>query len=327
MATLTERLAFIEDFLGKGILSRDSKNFAVRCPICAPTDRSKKKLTIRTDDDANHCWRCGFRARSLLPLLKRFGTKEQMRRYLVDFLGKSFISAQIEIEKTTKEKLALPTYFEPLMLHLNSKMPHIRQALDYLIKKRNLTLQDIVYYKIGVSDFDQWKNRVIVPSFNSVGELNYFVGRAISDKTFKKYENPQADTTSIIFNELNVDWSSRVVLCEGVFDMFNCGNNVIPLLGSNINENSKLFDEILKHNAKIALALDSDMYTTKVPKIISLLESYDIDVTLVSLPDKKDPGKMSKLEFAQALEQSTHLTWEHKVLTRLKQTSFSSFKI
>lgn len=327
MATLTERLQFIEDFLGKGILSRDSRNFAVRCPICAPTDRSKKKLTIRTDDDANHCWRCGFRARSLLPLLKRFGTKEQMRRYLVDFLGKSFISAQLEVEKVEKQKLTLPSYFEPLMLNLNSKMPHIRQAINYLTDKRRLSLRDLIFFKIGVADADQWRGRIIVPSFDINGELNYFVGRAISDKTYKKYENPQTDTTSIIFNEINVDWTSRVVLCEGVFDMFNCGSNVIPMLGSNFSENSKLFDEILKHNAKIALALDSDMYTTKVPKIISLLESYDIDVTLVSLPNDKDPGQMTKSEFACALDQAQQFTWENKLFAKLDQASSASFRI
>ena len=51
---------------------------------------------------------------------------------------------------------------------------------------------------------------------------------------------------NIIFNELYVDWDSDLVITEGIFDAIKAGPNSIPLLGSTVRENSKLFQKIIK---------------------------------------------------------------------------------
>ena len=63
----------------------------------------------------------------------------------------------------------------------------------------------------------QLRRRVIIPSFDSEGFLNYFTARAIDEST-RKYVNPKVKRTDIIFNELNVDWKKELVIVEGPFD-------------------------------------------------------------------------------------------------------------
>ena len=82
LVSLTDKISFIESVFGKGDLSRDSSNFAVRCPLCDPRDANKKKLLIRLEDYANHCWSCPWKARSLLFLVKKFGRQSDVQRYV-----------------------------------------------------------------------------------------------------------------------------------------------------------------------------------------------------------------------------------------------------
>ena len=55
-----------------------------------------------------------------------------------------------------------------------------------------------------------------------------------------KYLNPPV-SKNVVFNELYVDWDEAVVIVEGVFDAITVGQNGIPILGSSLREESKLF--------------------------------------------------------------------------------------
>ena len=73
-----------------------------------------------------------------------------------------------------------------------------------------------------------------------------------------KYKNPKV-SKDIIFNGLNVDWDSDIVLVEGVFHAMKC-RNAIPLLGSTLRENSILFQKICERKPNVYLALDDDVF-------------------------------------------------------------------
>ena len=74
-----------------------------------------------------------------------------------------------------------------------------------------------------------------------------------------------------------IDWDSDLVITEGVFDAIKAGPNAIPLLGSTLRENSKLFQKIIKHDTPIYLALDADA-DKKETKIINLFVKYGIEL-------------------------------------------------
>lgn len=316
--TVSDKVRFIESVFGSGRIARNAKNMEVRCPICAPKDPNKKKLAILIEDDRNHCWTCGWRARTLVPLLKKYSTREKLLEYAEKFLPHGKKSFSLSYEQP-EARVTLPDDFRLIVLAHRTD-PDAKAVRKYL-EERGLTQRDLWYYRIGVSDSPQWSRRAIVPSFDSNGSLNYFVGRAIDSRRRPKYDNPDVKKTAIIFNELNVDWTKKLVLCEGVFDMFKCGENVVPLLGSDINEESALFNAILVNETEIALALDSDMWETKTLTVARKLSEYNVNVSIVDTRPFSDPGNATKEQFAAALASAKEFDWMHTFSNRLNRAS------
>ena len=184
-----------------------------------------------------------------------------------------------------------------------------RYLMEPTPRGRGLTERDLWYFKLGYSDDARWKRRVLMPSFNADGELNYFVGRAIDKFRKPKYDNPDEDKLPIIFNELNVDWSKELLLCEGPFDLVKCPDNSVPLLGSDLNEQSALFNAIIAHTTPVVLALDDDMRYTKTPVIARKLAEYDVTVRIVRLPPGTDPGLLTKGQMKQLVEEAPRFSW------------------
>ena len=69
-----------------------------------------------------------------------------------------------------------------------------------------------------------------------------------------------------------VDWSSDIVLVEGVFDAINAGRNSVPILGSTLNQNSVLLRKIVKEDAGVYGALDPDAKKKELEIIKTLLD-------------------------------------------------------
>jgi len=321
--SLSDKIKFYESIFGRGRISSNGKNFDVRCPICAPLDPTKKKLAIRTTDDANHCWVCGFKSRSLIPLLKKYGTQEHLNAYraLIGIDGKStLLTAQVD----KVEKIELPKDFQLLTL-ANYDDPDVKAAWRY-VYSRGLSDRDAWYFKFGLSNEAKWHRRVIMPSFDDRGELNYFVARAIDKDKKPKYDNPDVDKNPIVFNEINIDWSKRLVLVEGPFDLVKCPENSTALLGSDLDERHEVLNKILLNNTPVALALDGDMWSKKTPKIVKKLQEYDVDVVVVDVRPWEDPGSMSKAEFEDALCSAKPLLWQDRFLTKLDKFVSSSFR-
>ena len=328
MLSLADKLNFIQRAFGPYRISRDSRNVDVRCPICNSTDKTKLKLSILTDDVnaagepvclGAHCWTCGYRSRSLFGLLIKHGNRELLREYEDRFLPEAMRHRSYDLDDAPmkEQKLELPNDFK-LLATSSSHDPDVQAMRKYLIE-RHVSERDLWYYKLGYSNEAKWRRRIIMPSFNADGELNFFVGRTIDKRCWLRYDNPDVPRGSIIFNELNVDWKQRLVLCEGPFDLMKCGDNAVPLLGSDLNERSALFSRIIENRTPIALALDSDMRTKKTPLNARRLMAFDIDVVIVQVLN--DPGEMSKQEFKEQLAAAQHLDWADTFRDRLEQAT------
>ena len=297
---------------------------AVRCPRpeCESSrDPKKLKLVIRITDDVNHCWVCGFRARSLLPLLMRHANSAAVALYREKFYKERLFDAP-----STELVRAVPTLPSDFrMLALAERSDHAAQAALAYVKRRGLGERELWRFKLGVSSEPSWCDRVIVPSFDRAGDLNFFTGRAFRTGMVT-YRNCDADKTAIVFNELHVDWSSRLVLCEGPFDLFKCGENAVPLLGSNLSDDSALMEGLLLNCTPVAIALDADMQE-KALRFGRKLTEYGLDVVMVDLGDHHDPGGMSGCEFRQRLDSAQPWTWQGALLTRLSRAVRPSMKL
>lgn len=262
------------------------------CPKCK---HHKRKLSVNVSKDAFKCWICDWHGKSIRRIILRFGNYLQQKAWN-DLVGiveitdyeKLFSSAEIKEEE---QVISLPEEFISLCnkdIALNSL-----EARRYL-KDRGITKEDILFWKMGFAVSGDYADRIIIPSFNSSGKLNYFIARRYDNKNWMRYKNPKI-SKDIIFNELMIDWGEDITIVEGVFDAIKA-KNAVPLLGSTLREDSKLFKQILKNDSAIYIALDPDA-ERKAEHLIKSLMAYDAEVYKVDISGKKDVGEMTYEEF------------------------------
>lgn len=311
--SLTEKIKFYESIFGRGLLSRDEKNFSIRCPICDPRDPHKKKLVIRTADDVTHCWVCGFSSRSLAPLLRKYASQSALASYIERFAKAEKL---LQPDEEAKKSVEAPPDARILTVAADSD-PDALAVYRYVVS-RGVTERDIWFRKICYTSAQPWSRRVTFLSHSENGDLNYITARAIDKKQFPRYVNCDADRNSIVFQEVNIDWSSPIVLCEGPFDLLKCGDNATCLLGSEISESSLLFDRIVTHGTPVILALDSDTHTKKRPRIIKKLQEYDISVSIVELGSYHDPGSAPRDFMLECISKARPVDWYGMFASRLE---------
>jgi len=298
MPTVSEKITFLNRVFGTCVIGNDGLNVAVCCPNqrCGSYgSSSKKKLVIRVDTDNHHCWVCDIKGRNLSSLLRKY-FPQHLQTYQERFIGKSKHNT---VELPEEEiSISVPNGFKLLATSLNSKDPDVRDTIRYL-RSRGLTNRDLWYFKLGTCTQGRYRRRAILPSFNADGDLNYFVARAIDGAAGMKYLNAKVPKKSVIFNEINIDWSQELTLVEGPFDLVKCDDNASCLLGSHFSEDYGLFQEIIKHQTPILLALDPDA-RDKTQRYAKKLSSYGINIRIFDHGIFNDVGEMSKLNFIEA---------------------------
>ena len=156
-------------------------------------------------------------------------------------------------------------------------------------------------WKIGYCPTGKYGGRIIIPSFNVNGQPNYFIARSYVGHRMK-YLNPPI-SKNVVFNELFVDWDEPVVLVEGLFDAIIAGQNAIPILGSTLREESKLFQAIVLNDSPVYLALDEDA-KKKQDYMIRSLFKYDVDIRVIDTSNVEDVGSMTREQFLSRMSQA-----------------------
>ena len=290
MIDSTERIALLRNALGAADVGKDGINVAFKCPSCGKNPE-KKKLVVRIDNEKWHCWVCDAKGRSILSLLRKYAPtySNEWRVRFTDDRRAHFENDEVNVE----EKVELPECI-PVDSLLRAKDPDAKGILNYL-EARSVDLDKAYRFRLCGGLRGKARRRVVFPSFDSDGKLNYWTARSI-DKVPNKYMNPRTDRKKIVFNEVDVDWGRELTLVEGPFDLLNAGNNATPLLGSSLMRDSLLFQRIVENNTPVILALDSDM-EKKSHDIAKVLYAYNVRVRIAELGNSKDVGEMTEEEF------------------------------
>ena len=294
MISLRERLSLLQKAFGKCVLANDGVNVAMRCvnPKCdSRSDPSKLKLAVKLDEELYHCWVCDFRGKKILPLFRRYApTYVDSAKEL--FSGEGRRNEPLEVHE---ENIELPRGFLLLAQHLGSRDPDVKAVLRYLTI-RGITERDLWRFRLGTTTFGRTRRRVIFPSLKPDGDLSYWVARAIDGERKPKYLNSKATKKNVVFNEIDIDFSKRVTLVEGPFDLVKCDDNATCLLGSSLGRSYALFHACARLRTPVLLALDSDM-PEKTQKIAGMLYEAGCVVEVLPLGKFVDVGEMSKEEF------------------------------
>ena len=188
---------------------------------------------------------------------------------------------------------------EEMISLCNKHLPRSsKRALDYLYS-RGLEDKDIKMWKIGYCTEGRYSGRIIIPSFNRNGDSNYFIARSYVGHK-RKYLNPMA-TKDIIFNEIMIDWDEPVIIVEGVFDSIVAGTQAIPILGSTLRTQSRLFQALAMNDTPVYIALDQDA-EKKASWMIKKMVEYDMEVLKIDTSSSEDVGSMTPRQFHNAFQ-------------------------
>lgn len=292
MISLNEKIKFFEKLCGSGNLSRDGKNFYVSCPFCEAGNK-KKKLAIKTDDDKWHCWICGKKGINLSLIIKK-----NAPHLLKDYKHTTF---SLFDEEEEEPPLSLPEDFV-LLADYKENSRDIKDVRQYC-HSRGITKQDFWRYKLGTSKRGKLRRRVVIPSFDFEGNLNYYVARAIDNDRIPKYCNAKKHKNDIIFNEINLNWKKPVTIVEGPFDLMKCDWNSTCILGSILSHKSRLFEKIISNKACVLLGLDDDA-AMKSHKIAKSLSYYDCKVLIIPTGGITDIGTLNREQFLHLKSQA-----------------------
>ena len=296
MVTFTKKISFLRSVFGQYELDRKQQNGIFVCPECG-SGTGKKKFYVNIDTWQCHCWSCGLKGKTVLPIIKKYGTRDDVEKFTRYFNVKD--TGQIVLEEE-EEKIRLPEGFILLADYQRSIDPDVKSCLRYL-RSRGVTKRDLWRYRLGTTKSGKYNRRIIIPSFDISGDLNFFVTRCIDPNIRRKYINSNVNKKNIVFNEIDIDWSKEVVLVEGPFDMMKAGENAICILGSTLRDDYLLFSRIVSNSTPVILALDSDM-KSKEQEIAKALSSYGCQVRISDLGDFSDVGSMKKEVFKEKRE-------------------------
>jgi len=277
----------LSDVLGNPHNHYESKGqISFDCPVCAEekgldTGDGKGNLEINYIRHVYKCWACGDTHGTHGPLGKlfdKFGSKQQKKIYNL------IKPEELKKEDAKRPRLRYPEGYTKFRDSNPRFIPHI-EAYKYL-KSRGITDDMIEKFNIGYTVQGDFAYRIIVPSFNSEGYLNYFIGRAWT-KRKDKYKNPSVPKDEIIFNDGLIDWTKDVFLVEGVFDSFFLANPIV-MLGKKM---SRLLFETLYNKAEgnIIVCTDGDAWNDGM-KIYNELNGGRLynKIKIVKLPKDKD---------------------------------------
>ena len=249
-----------------------------------------------------HCWACDGKG-SLSYLIKRYGGSEKLKQYQEEM--KSIKESKLydlssymdDIYGTTDKNgktLNLPkTYTKININELRSK------KLKSYLEKRCITQDIIDRYNIGYTQWDgedySMRNRIVVPSYDEYGFLNYWVSRDFTGYEKRiKYKNCDADKKEIVFQDNLINYDADIVLVEGALDCLFY-NNAIALLGKHLLKDSELYRKLYtKSNANIIICLDSDTTIEETKRIYSILNVGRLrgKIKYIELDEYKDFGEI-----------------------------------
>lgn len=302
-------IGLLESVLGPSKAFPKTSDYGFYCPLC---NHKNPKLIVNAKSGKYNCFTCHPATKGVTPitLLKKVGASQEVINEMKGYLG-----YQVKEEDKVSSIVSLPKEF--ISLTEDDASFEKRQAMAY-VKSRGITEADILKYNIGYCKTGKYKNRVIVPSYNSRGIINYFIARSFEKNPARKFDAPSCNKTEIIGLENTINWSVPVILCEGIFDAIAIKRNAIPLFGKTIPKSVML--KLVQSKVKtVYLALDRDAIQESLEYSQKLL-NMGKEVYLIELQDK-DPSDLGFNRMIELLHNAKPLRFIDIITKKLQRVA------
>lgn len=297
-------LGLVETILGRGD-EKSKGNVAFFCPRCKHHNKKLEVNLITTVDGKNPwaCWVCSdFKGTTLKSLFNSLKVETSKYEDLNNILGTSYKYKPEELKQ--EFKIELPKEFQNFVSLEKSNIIG-RHALNYLLKDRKISFDDIIKHNVGFCEYGKYSKKIIVPSYSKEGTLDYFVARSFDRETEYKIDAPKSDKNIIGFESL-INWELPIILTEGPFDAITAKRNAIPLFGKTISQ--KLKQKLVLNRVKsIYLSLDEDALKQTI-RISEELLNLGKELFVVRL-DGKDPNEMGFKHYTEIIQNSIPFTY------------------
>ena len=300
-----ELVTLLEKVLMKSYQMKNGEH-AFHCPFC---NHHKKKLQVNCETQKWHCWVCNKGGYKIGILLRKINAPKNIISEVLKILG-DYQGVSKEKEEVTKYDVSLPQCYKPLWKP--SEDPLYKNAIHYL-KGRGIGNIDILRYSIGFCSSNGYSNRIIIPSYDADGKLNYFMARDMFPNSKFKYKNPPMSKDTVGF-EMFINWKEPIVLVEGIFDAIAIRNNAIPLFGK-FPSKTLVMRLAEKQVKKVYVALDEDAKQDAI-KLSKFLMDYGIKTYLLDMKDK-DPSELGFTKFWEIVQNTQQSKFSDIIKGRL----------
>lgn len=245
-------------YLDKSIRNSRIKNIIkkneiiIRCNLCGDgSDKSNMRGHFKLADGKTgkfwyyKCFNEGCRANNKsLPAEKwlKNHSKSDYNQYIQDMFSKEKKELSEEESKSFEEEKYNEEedtkHFKSL---IKSKSNLAKTGIEYCISRK---IPKEIYSKWFVSLGGRYKDRLIIPFYDSNDEIYYYQARALTDVN-PKYINRKAEKKNCLYNIFNIDKTKPVIITEGPIDSMFLENS-IATLGVEITPSDKKELEKLK---------------------------------------------------------------------------------
>ncbi len=166
--------------------------------------------------------------------------------------------------------------------------------------------------KGGNGSYDRFRDRLMFPIFNTMGQVLAFGGRSLGDQEPKYMNSPESflyHKGSVLYGLHGAQQAIRerdaVIVVEGYFDLLalhqNGIQNAVAVLGTALTTDQ--IDILKRHTQNLVLVFDGDLAGRKASfrNLPDLLER-DIPTRVVYLPEDEDPDSFLNKRGKEALE-------------------------
>lgn len=319
MILQSKLLALVNEVLSQNAKLRKGGSQATYfCPFC---NHYKRKLEVNLDYGQWHCWVCHAKGSYLGSLLTKVKAPRQYRDRLFE-ITKDVRLVRKSKSKEEPEELSLPADFISLAdppktdAFFAEHMQEYRRAMAYL-KNRGIGLEDICRYNIGYCEQGEYRDCVIIPSYDDEGKLNYFSSRYYYPHPWLKYKNAPFSKNIVGFESF-INYEEPITLVEGVFDAIAVRVNAVPLFGT--IPSRRLKEQLGLHKTRrVNVVLDNDAMKEAVRLVEDLKKNCGAvppEIHLVKLPEK-DPSEIGFHVMHKLIERSKPFEFEDLIYAKL----------
>ena len=254
----------------------------------------KQKLQINLEKNVFDCWVCGYSGFITRLIHDHFPSK----------LKTEYIKTLPDLKDQVEEpetRLELPGCAVFLLDALDDY--RAVNSLRWLREETGASDETLYFNKVMFCPRGDYAGRILFPSFDKSGDLNFFQTRDVRRTDGMKYINSPTPIRNVVYNEIMIDWNSPIILVESIKSVLSHYDipNIVPILGTRFTKRYKIFrDSVLNDLKVVYLALDPEA-KDKAYEIMNIYNSFGIEARLVNWSSKVQPDNIATEDFVDNL--------------------------